>query len=73
MANGMANAQKGATPRRCAHVANEPTRDGVGLGNPIERFLARTGRCNGTWDGRKLEMTEDARDHRLLGKGSNDA
>jgi len=31
MANGMANAQKGATPRRCAHIANETTRDGVGL------------------------------------------
>jgi hypothetical protein len=33
MANGMANAQKGATPRCCAHVANETTRDGVGLGS----------------------------------------
>jgi len=30
MANGMANAQKGATSRRCAHGANATTRDGVG-------------------------------------------
>jgi len=30
VANGMATAQKGVTPRRGAHVAYEPTRDVVG-------------------------------------------
>ena len=65
IANGIANAQKGATPRRCAHVANETTRDGVGLGNPIERCLA--GRSKRRWDGGQLAMTQEARDDRLLG------
>jgi hypothetical protein len=68
IANGIANAQKGATPRRGAHVAYEPTRDVVGLGNPIERCLATTGRGNRRWDGGKLAMTQDARDDRLLGQ-----
>ena len=63
---------KGEVPFRCAHVTHETTRDVVGLGNPIERFLATTGRCNRRWDGRQLEMTQDARDHRLLGDGGND-
>jgi len=40
------NAQRGEIHLRCAHIAHETTRDVVGLGNPIERFLARTGRCN---------------------------
>lgn len=56
----------------CAHVVPEPTGDGVGLSDPVERFLARTGGSNGGWDGRKLEMTQDARDHRFLGDGGND-
>ena len=42
--NGSANVQRGETPFRCTHVASEATRDVVGLGNPIERFLASTGR-----------------------------
>jgi hypothetical protein len=71
--NGSSNAQRCETPLRCAHVAYETTRDVVGLGNPIERFLARTGRYNGRWDGGKLEMTQDARDDRLLGNGGNNA
>jgi NAD(P)-dependent dehydrogenase (short-subunit alcohol dehydrogenase family) len=33
MSNGMANAQKRAPPRHCAHVANETTCAGVGLGS----------------------------------------
>jgi hypothetical protein len=59
--------------RRCAHVADEPTRDGVGLGNPIERCLASRGRGNRRWDGGQLAMTQDARDDRLLGHGGNNA
>ena len=51
------NAQKGMTPRRGAHVAYEPTRDVVGLGNPIERCLATMGRGNRRWDGGQLAMT----------------
>jgi len=45
----------------------------MGLGDPVERLLARTGGSNGEWDGCKLQMTQDARDHRFLGDGSNDA
>src|SRR5207244_7631546 len=71
--NGIANAQQGVTSRRGAHVAYEPTRDVVGLGNPIERCLATTGRGNRRWDGGKLAMTQDARDDRLLGNGGNNA
>ena len=57
---------------RCTPVAHEATRDGVGLGHPVERFLARTDRCNGRWDGRQLAMMQDARDHRLVGNSGND-
>ena len=35
IASGIANAQKGVVPRRGAHGAYEPTRDVVGLGNPL--------------------------------------
>ena len=58
---------------RCTHVAYEPTRDGVGLGHPVERYLACTGRSDGGWDGRKLQMTHNPRDHRLVGDGGHDA
>ena len=60
------------TPLRCARVAYEITRDVVGLGDPIECFLANMGRRDRGWDGRKLQMTQDTRDHRLLGNGCND-
>jgi len=63
----------GMTPRRGAHVAYEPTCDIVGLGNPIERCLATTGRSNRRWDGGKLAMTQDARDDQLLGNGGTNA
>ena len=72
IANGIANAQKGATPRRCAHVANETTRDGVGLGNPIERCLASAGRGERRRVGRELQMAEHLPDHLGLGDGGND-
>src|SRR5262245_47740432 len=41
---GFLHAQRDERHLRCAHVANEPMHDGVGLGNPIERGLASTGR-----------------------------
>ena len=72
MANGISKAQRRETPLRCAPVAYETTCHVVGLGHPVERFLATTGRCNGRWDGRELEMTEDARHDRLLGHSGND-
>jgi hypothetical protein len=73
IASGIANAQKGVAPRRGAHGDYEPTRDAVGLGNPIARCLATTGRGNRRWDGGQLAMTQDARDDRLLGHGGNNA
>jgi len=51
---------------------SEATRDVVSLNDPVERFLAQMGRCNGRWDGGWLEMTQDAPDHRLLGDCGND-
>jgi len=63
MANGMANAQKGATPRRCAHGANATPRDGVGFGNPIARCVARTGRGKRRRVGRELQLAEHLAEH----------
>ena|SRR5215813_3788218 len=59
---GMAKAQKGEIRRRDAHVADETTPRVVGL---VERayLLAHTGRSHRRWDGRQLEMPQDARDH----------
>ena len=37
--------------------AHETTRDVVGLGDPVERCLASTGRRDRGWDGRKHAMT----------------
>ena len=72
ISNGIANAQRCATHLQWAHVAPETTRDVVGLGDPVERCLANTSRCNGRWTRGQLEMTQDARDHRFLGHGGND-
>ena len=58
-------------PRLSTHVTNEPTPRGVDLVEH-EEFLATTGWGNGRWDGRELEMPQDARDHRLLGDHGND-
>jgi hypothetical protein len=57
ISNGISNAQRCETPLRCPHVAPETTRDGVGLGDPVERFLASTGSRDRGWDGRQLAMT----------------
>ena len=67
MANGMANAQKGAPPRRCAHGANATPRDGVGFGNPIARCVARTGRGKRRRVGRELQLAEHLAEHLGLG------
>ena len=73
IANGIATAQKGVTPRRGAHVAYEPTRDVVGLGNPIERCLASTSRGNRRRVGRALQMAEKLADHLGLGDGGDNS
>jgi hypothetical protein len=71
ISNGISKAQKSEIHRRRAHVADGITPRVVGLGES-EYLLATTGRGNGRWNGRHLEMTQDARDHRLLGDGGND-
>jgi hypothetical protein len=58
-------------PRFSAHVADGTTPRGVDLGE-CEAFLASTGRSNGRWDRRQLEMPQDTCDHRLLGDDGND-
>src|SRR5262249_9174390 len=62
-----------------AQVCKRPSRrarrrqDHAGVGLVEHEYLwATTGGCNGRWDGRELEMPQDARDHRLLGDDSND-
>ena len=55
------------THRRYTHVAPETTRDVRDMRRPTKRFLASTGGGNGRWDGGQLVMTQEARDHRLLG------
>jgi hypothetical protein len=47
MAKGMLHAQRDERHLRGAHVANEATHNGVGLGNPIERCRARAGAIGG--------------------------
>ena len=67
----MAQAQQDERRRCDAPVADETTPRVVGL---VERayLLAHTGRGHRRWDGRQLEMPQDARDHRLLGDDGND-
>ncbi len=48
-----------------------PTGEGVGLGHPVESFLARMGRSDGGRDGRELQMPQHPRAHRLWGDGGN--
>jgi hypothetical protein len=68
----MLHAQRDERHLRCAHVANEPMLDGVGLGNPIERGLASTGRGKRRRVGRALQMAEHLLDHLGLGDGGHD-
>jgi len=72
VSNGMAHAQRCVLSLGCAPVADETTRDVVGLGDPIERCLTRTGRRKRGWDGGQLAMTQDVRHDCLLGDGRND-
>jgi hypothetical protein len=65
-------AHRGETRRRYAHVADETAPRVVGLVES-EYLLATTGRGNRRWDGRQLEMTQHARNDRLLSDGGNDA
>jgi len=69
---GISKAQRGETRRRYVHVADETTRHVVGFVES-EYLLATTGRGNRRWDGRQLEMTQDARHDRILSDGGNDA
>ena len=55
---------------RRLHAAHETSRDV--LGYPVKSFLASTGRSDGGRDCRKLQMTQDPRDYRLVGDGGND-
>ena len=73
MAKGILHAQRDERHLRDAHVANEPTHNGVGLGNPIERCLASTGRGNRRRVGRALQMAENLADHLDLGDGGDNA
>ena len=65
-------AHRGASPRRSAHVADETTCDAVGLGHPVERCLATTGRRDGWWVCRKFQMAEDLAEHLALCDDGND-
>jgi hypothetical protein len=69
---GFQRRKEGETRRRYAYIASETTRHVVGLVES-EYLLATTGRRNRRWDGRQLEMTQDARNDRLLRDGGNDA
>jgi hypothetical protein len=66
------NAQRWETHLHCTHVAYETTRDTVGLGRPVERFLARTGRCDWRWVCSMFQMAEELADHLALRDGGND-
>jgi len=63
---------RGERHLRGTHIASETPRHGVGLGKRV-CLLASTGWGNRRWDGRKLKMPQDARDHRLLDNNGNDA
>jgi hypothetical protein len=70
-AKGILHAQRVDRHLRCAHVANEPTHNGIGLGNPTERSLASTGRDNRRRVGCALQMAENLPDHLGLGDGGD--
>ena len=73
ISKGILHAQRGERHLRGAHVANEPTHNGVGLGNPSERCLASTGRGKRRRVGRALQMAENLADHLDLGDGGDNA
>jgi hypothetical protein len=53
------NTKKCERPLRRTHGAHETTRAGAGLGHPVERCLARTGRRDGGWVYRQFQVVED--------------
>jgi hypothetical protein len=56
ISNGISRLFRHETPLHCAHVTPETRRDVVGLGDPVERFLARTSRGNRWWVSRELQI-----------------
>ena len=62
----MAHTQPWAPLRHSAPMAYEPTRAGVGLGHPVARCLASTGRRGGGWVYSEFQMAEDLADHFAL-------
>src|SRR5262249_4578087 len=73
IAKGILHAQRDERHLRGAHVANEPTHNGAGLGNPIEPCLVSTGRGNRRRVGSALQMAENLADHLDLGDGGDNA
>lgn len=73
IAKGILHARREERHLRGTHGANEPTPNGIGLGNPIERCLASTGRGKRRRVGRALQMAENCADHLDLGDGGDNA
>jgi hypothetical protein len=48
---------------RCGHPRRQVCGGAGGFGHPAARCLADTGRCNGWWVRRELQMPEDLSDH----------
>jgi hypothetical protein len=49
-----------------AHIAYEPTHIVAGLGDPVTRCLAGTGRRDGGWVCREFQRAQELVDHRAL-------
>ena len=72
---GKLMANRGLTCSRVCHpvtARTAPTRTGVGLGHPVERCLASTGRRDGGWVCRKFQMAEDLADDLTLRDDGDD-
>ena len=71
-------ASRGTTPQGleahlyCAHSASAITHGVVGLGAPVARGLARTGRRDGGWVCSEFQMAEDLTDHLALRDDSDE-
>src|SRR5262245_48380388 len=60
------------THRHCAHVASGVTGGGRGLGYAVTGFLVGTGRRDGGWVCRKLQMAKDLADDLALRDDSDE-